>query len=147
MGTSSATSQPESSTEPAVSALSAATSIRSLPRMSPSRPMIGVKIDADSRYAVRTQVTLLCDVCSPAWIVGSTGITSDCSSAKPPTATASTAKVTRYRVRLGAVIICHLLCCPSGGSLPPPPAYPGGGSPPPTAPGPQGGILGGTGPR
>ncbi len=69
------------SIEPTVSAISAATSIRSLPRMSPRRPMIGVKIDADSRYAVRTQVTLFCDVCSPAWIVGSTGITSDCSSA------------------------------------------------------------------
>jgi hypothetical protein len=66
--------------------------------------MIGVKTDADRRYAVSTQVTLFCDVCSPAWIVGSTGITSDCSSAKPPTAAASTAKVTRYRVRFGALI-------------------------------------------
>ncbi len=83
------------STEPTARAISAATSIRSLPRMSPRRPRIGVKIDADTRYAVRTQVTLLCEVCSPAWIVGRTGITSDCSSAKPPTAAASTAKVTR----------------------------------------------------
>jgi hypothetical protein len=30
--------------------------------MSPSRPMIGVKIDADSRYAVNTQVTVFCEV-------------------------------------------------------------------------------------
>ena len=37
------------STDPTASATSAATSIRSLPHMSPSRPMIGVKIDADSR--------------------------------------------------------------------------------------------------
>ncbi len=37
------------STDPTVRATSAATSIRSLPYMSPSRPMIGVKIDADSR--------------------------------------------------------------------------------------------------
>ena len=43
--------------------------------------MIGVKIDADSRYAVSTQVTVFWDVCRPAWMVGSTGITSDCSSA------------------------------------------------------------------
>ncbi len=83
------------STEPTVRAISAATSIRSLPRMSPSRPTIGVKTDADSKYAVRTQVTLFCDVCSPAWIVGSTGITSDCSSVKPATAAASTVKVAR----------------------------------------------------
>ena len=43
--------------------------------------MIGVKIDAESRYAVNTHVTVFCEVCSPAWIVGRTGITNDCSSA------------------------------------------------------------------
>jgi hypothetical protein len=37
------------STDPSVRAISAATSSRSLPHMSPRRPMIGVKIDADSR--------------------------------------------------------------------------------------------------
>jgi hypothetical protein len=37
------------STDPAVRAISATTSIRSLPHMSPRRPMMGVKIDADSR--------------------------------------------------------------------------------------------------
>jgi hypothetical protein len=42
---------------------------------------MGVKIAADKRYAVNTQVTVFCVVCSPAWIVGSTGITSDWSSA------------------------------------------------------------------
>ena len=51
-------------------------------------------IDADSRYAVSTQVTVLCVVCSSCWTVVSTGITSDCSSANAPTPMASTAKVT-----------------------------------------------------
>ena len=39
--------------------------------------MIGVKIDADSRYAVSTQVTVFCVVCRPGSIVGRTGITND----------------------------------------------------------------------
>ena len=43
--------------------------------------MIGVKIAADNKYAVSTHVTVFCEVCSPAWIVGSTGMTSDCSNA------------------------------------------------------------------
>ena len=37
------------SRQPSASALSARTNIRFLPVMSPSRPRIGVKIDADSR--------------------------------------------------------------------------------------------------
>ena len=67
--------------DPTVSATSVITSNRSLPYMSPSRPTIGVKIAADNRYAVSTQVTEFCDVCRPFWMVGSTGMTRDCSSA------------------------------------------------------------------
>ena len=51
------------SSEPTASAPSAKTSIRSLPTLSPTRPMIGVKIDADTRYAVSTQVTVAWSVC------------------------------------------------------------------------------------
>ena len=50
--------------EPTASATSVATKTRSLPIMSPVRPRIGVMIDADSRYAVRTHVTVSCVVCS-----------------------------------------------------------------------------------
>ena len=57
------------------------TSIRSLPTMSPTRPRMGVKIEADNRYTVSTHVTVPWDVCRSCWIVDSTGITSDCSSA------------------------------------------------------------------
>ena len=56
-------------------------------------------IDADSRYAVSTQVTALCVVCSSCWTVVSTGINSDCNSAKAATPMASTAKVTAGRPR------------------------------------------------
>jgi len=44
-------------------------------------PQIGVKIDADSRYAVSTQVTVFWSVCRSTAIVASTGVTSDWSSA------------------------------------------------------------------
>ena len=54
-------------TEPAASAASVTTSIRSLPTMSPTRPRIGVKIDADSRNAVSTQVTVFWVVCRSCW--------------------------------------------------------------------------------
>ena len=69
------------SSEPAARAPSVTTKTRSLPMMSPTRPMIGVKIDADSRYAVRTQVTVFWVVCKSSWIVGRTGVTRDWSSA------------------------------------------------------------------
>ena len=82
------------SSEPTASATSVATKTRFLPVMSPIRPRIGVMIDADSRYAVSTQVTALCVVCSWCWTVVSTGITSDCNNAKAATPMASTAKVT-----------------------------------------------------
>lgn len=38
--------------------------VRFLPMRSPTRPRIGVKIEADSRYAVITQVAVDCEVCS-----------------------------------------------------------------------------------
>jgi hypothetical protein len=50
-------------------------------------------IEAESKYAVSTQVAALCDVCSCCCTVVSTGITSDCSSANAPTPAASTANV------------------------------------------------------
>ena len=82
------------SSDPTASATSVATKTRSLPIMSPTRPRIGVMIDADSRYAVSTQVTASCAVCSSCCTVVSTGTTSDCSSANAPTPAASTANVT-----------------------------------------------------
>ena len=49
-----------------------------------------MQIDAESRYAVNTQVTVFCEVWRFFWIVGSTGTTKDCSIAYDPTLTAST---------------------------------------------------------
>jgi len=69
------------SSDPIPSATRVTSSIRSLPTMSPIRPRMGVATDADSRYAVITQVTVLCVVCRWCWTVGSTGATSDCSRA------------------------------------------------------------------
>lgn len=63
------------------SSTSTTTSSRSLPYMSPSRPINGVATDALSRYAVSTQLAELTDVCSECWMSGSAGATSDCSSA------------------------------------------------------------------
>ena len=56
-------------------------------------------IAADSRYAVSTQVTVSCEVCSSCCTVVSTGTTSDCSSANAPIPAASTANVTGGRDR------------------------------------------------
>jgi len=81
-------------TEPSDSATSVATIMCSLPRMSPTRPMTGVKIDADSKYAVTTQVTVFWLVCIVAWMVVSAGITRDCRSAYADTPRTSTPKVT-----------------------------------------------------
>ena len=69
--------------------------MRSLPIMSPMRPTIGVKIEAESRYAVTTQVTVFWDVCMLAWIVGRAGITRDWSSAKAEAPSSSTKNVSR----------------------------------------------------
>jgi hypothetical protein len=48
---------------PAESSTRTISSMRSLPCMSPSRPMMGVATDALSRYAVRTQLTESSEVC------------------------------------------------------------------------------------
>ena len=66
-----------------------------MPTLSPMRPMIGVKTEADSRYAVSTQVTVAWSVSSAASMVGRTGFTIDCSREKEDTPTHSTRKVTR----------------------------------------------------
>ena len=79
---------------PAASSTSTIISRRSLPYMSPSRPMSGVAIDALRRYAVSTQLTEFSDVCSACWISGSAGATSDCSSAYEMPAIARSANVT-----------------------------------------------------
>jgi hypothetical protein len=67
--------------EPAVSATNASTKNRSFPNMSPRRPMIGVKIEADKRYAVSTHVTVFWEVWRPTWMVAITGMTSNWSGA------------------------------------------------------------------
>ena len=59
-----------------------ARSTRSLPNMSPSRPTIGVAIEAVSRKAVSTQVTSVAEVPRSFWIAGSAGATIVCVSAK-----------------------------------------------------------------
>ena len=68
-------------------------SSRSLPYMSPSRPISGVATDALSRYAVRIQLTEFSEVCSACWMSGSAGATSDCSSAYEIPPSARTTKV------------------------------------------------------
>ncbi len=57
--------------------------------------MIGVKTEAESRYAVSTHVTVAWSVSSAASMVGSTGVTIDCSSENELTPAQSTTKVTR----------------------------------------------------
>lgn len=63
-----------------------------LPAMSPSRPRMGVRTDADSRYAVTIQLTSLVEAFSSRPIVESAGETSDWSTAnaRPPSARYST---------------------------------------------------------
>ncbi len=61
--------------EPIANTPSTASSTRSLPNMSPSRPTIGVAIDAVSRKTVSTQVTSVAEVPSSFWIAGSAGAT------------------------------------------------------------------------
>jgi hypothetical protein len=56
---------------------------------------MGVKIEADNRYAVNTHVTVLWDVCRSCWIVDRTGNTSDCRSAYADTPKRRTVKVAR----------------------------------------------------
>ena len=81
-------------TVPIHSSTSTMTRSRSLPCMSPRRPINGVAIDALSRYAVSTQLTELTDVWRACWISGSAGATSDCSNAYAIPDAASSANVT-----------------------------------------------------
>ena len=67
---------------------------RSLPYMSPSRPISGVATEALKRYDVSTQLTELSDVCNACWISGSAGATRDCNNAYDTPPRARTAKVT-----------------------------------------------------
>jgi len=68
-------------------------SARSLPIMSAIRPISGVATDAASSQAVSTQVTVPVSVCRSCWMVGRTGVTSDCISANAAAAAESTPKV------------------------------------------------------
>ena len=65
------------SSVPTASTSSVHSSSRSLPYMSPSRPMIEVPTEADSRKPVSSQVTPVSVVCRSCWIVGSAGITAE----------------------------------------------------------------------
>src|SRR3954454_16109156 len=85
--------------QPTATVKRTATSVRFLPIRSPTRPRIGVKIEADSRYAVITQVTVDCEVCSACWTVGRAGAISDWSMANTPAPVARTAKVRRVDFR------------------------------------------------
>ncbi len=79
-------------------------SSRSLPYMSPSRPMMGVVTEALKRKAVRTQPTELSLVCRDSWICGSAGTTSDCSSAYAIPPSERTARIVRG---LGFCVAAH----------------------------------------
>ena len=61
--------------------ISVITSIRSLPNMSPSRPMIGVETEAESRKAVSAKVTSVVVVPRSFWISGIAGAIIVCESA------------------------------------------------------------------
>jgi hypothetical protein len=81
--------------DPMAMAPSATSRVRSFPAMSPTRPSKGVATEAVSSQAVITQVTVLGEVCRSDWMVGSTGVTRDCSREIDAVAAASTAKMTR----------------------------------------------------
>jgi len=59
------------------------------------RPINGVATEALNSQAVSTQVTVPEEVCRSCWIVGRTGVTSDCLSEKAAAAAARTAKAVR----------------------------------------------------
>ena len=82
-------------TVPMVRVVSTAMRTRRLPTMSPRRPRIGVRTDADSRYAVMTQLVSAVEVPSSRLMVGSAGTTIDWSTAKarPPSVRYSTSRV------------------------------------------------------
>ena len=64
---------------PAARITSVHSSMRSLPYMSPSRPRIAVPTEAESRYAVSSQVMPVSFVCNACSIVGSAGTTDELS--------------------------------------------------------------------
>jgi hypothetical protein len=82
------------SSVPAESTSSVRSSERSLPYMSPSRPMIAVPTDADKRKPVRTQVTPVSVVCKSCWIVGNAGIAAELRTAWASPASRSTLRNT-----------------------------------------------------
>src|SRR5687768_313370 len=79
--------------EPTESASNVSTSILRLPTMSPIRPRIAAQIEAESRYAVSTQVTVFWSVSSSTWTWVRTGTTSDWSNENEETEMHNTAKV------------------------------------------------------
>ncbi|GGT28744.1 hypothetical protein GCM10010226_00440 [Streptomyces phaeofaciens] len=58
-----------------------------------------MKTEAESRYAVITQVAVDCEVCRACWTVGRAGAISDWSMENTPAPVARTAKVRRVDVR------------------------------------------------
>lgn len=87
------------SRQPSVSATRTATRVRFLPMRSPTRPRIGVKMEAESRYAVITQVAVDWEVCRACCTVGRAGAISDWSIENTPAPVARTAKVRRVELR------------------------------------------------
>ena len=83
--------------EPTVSAAIATSSIRRLPYMSPSRPMIGTDTAATSRVEVSSQLTLPAEVFRRAGRIDSTGMRTDWASetTRAPRPTTSSSRVAR----------------------------------------------------
>ena len=79
--------------------------VRRLPIMSPILPNMGVATAAVSSQAVRVQVTTDGVVPRSRWMVGSTGTSSDWSSAKAPILMASTGKTAAEGPRSGEFMI------------------------------------------
>ena len=79
--------------EPIPNTTSTASSTRSFPNMSPSRPTIGVAIEAVSRKTVSTQVTAVAEAPRSFWIAGSAGTTIVCVRAKASADTTRTPSV------------------------------------------------------
>ncbi len=83
---------------PAANVARLASIMRFLPATSPSRPMIGVRMLALSRYAVEIHAAPSALVPRLAWICGRAGMTSACIIAKTVPASASTASSTFARI-------------------------------------------------
>lgn len=105
------------SRHPSSTATRTATRVRFLPIRSPTRPRIGVKTEADSRYAVITQVAVDWEVSSACWTVGRAGAISDWSMENTPAPVARTAKVRRVDLR-GMKSLSELVAAESLGPRP-----------------------------